>query len=383
MSPLIMAAIAAMILISVVANEECLPTNQHIYDSPLCRSEGERCSSNTDCLSGVCYLSNCVRDSSGKRCSSDIDCRQFFSYSECRDNYCVRLGATGDKCRNELDCSSELCFGGRCLPIDDGDGCSRDVQCRSTSICSNGLCTPLGRNCSVDGRCSLLEECFVGNHTCIRRHTTAAGTGCSSDADCQTGLICGRVDRRCVIPDTTRLGASCLLSSDCANIDSQECACTHYPGNAYRCVTAGAPQSICLAQLRDYIDCMRSAECSVAEAALSLRGGQCALERCASESYLLLQCRAYDNPCRPFTLDALRQWTGVKDSSTSSSSSSTTDYYPINRGDSSPPWTWVFVLIFCLLIVSIAAWTLYSAGLRPKPNLGSFGLSFFRFSGRT
>lgn len=341
---------------SASASAECLPGNQHLYDSALCRSEGERCGSDADCLSGVCYLSSCVRDSAGKRCNSDADCRQFFSYSECRDNHCSRVGVSGDKCRNELDCSSELCFGGRCQPLDDGEECSRDVQCRPNSICLGATCVPVGANCSSNVQCGLLDECFVANHSCIRRHTAPVGTVCVGDNDCQPGLVCGREQHKCVIPSSERLGAGCLLSTDCATTDSQECACTHYPSNAYRCVSVDMS---CIAQQQEYSQCMKTAGCSMPEAALSLRTGQCALDQCATQAYLLIQCRAFDNPCRPFMLDVIRQWTGVKESG-SSASSSTSSYYPINRGDASPPWTWVFVLIFGGLIVALGLWTFLS-----------------------
>jgi hypothetical protein len=373
--------IIIVITIAIVAANDCMPGSNQYFNSAFCKNEGDRCVSNSDCITGVCYTGLCVRDASGKRCSQDADCDSFFSYSECRDDHCVRIGLTGDACRTELDCSSGLCLNGICIGVNDGLSCFRSAQCRSASICLNGQCLPTGgSSCLLGPLCSnITEDCLVSNSTCIRRRTTSVGGDCVTDRDCQLGLICGRVEHKCVAPAAStpdRMQKSCAFSTDCPSPNTQECVCTHYPDYSHRCVTAGAPQSVCLVEEQAYMDCMHSAGCSIDAASVSLRKGQCALQHCASESYLLIECRAYDDACRPFMIDLIRQWTDYKGGSSSSSSLSSTsgenDNSEHREAKSNPPWTWAFVSFFSFAILALIVWVTISLVRKRLQNIWSW-----------
>jgi MYXO-CTERM domain-containing protein len=156
----------------------------------LQRGLGELCSSNTECLSGLCMDDAGIRYCS-YACAFDPDCIEGY---HCRSGYCMRgdPGEMGDPCVNNDDCvSPATCYsdgqGAYCTQM----GCDGGVICGPNMICTmvgqTGVCTlttaPVGEACVLGADC-LTGACvpFDGDRFC----TTACGRG----EPCPSGTFC-------------------------------------------------------------------------------------------------------------------------------------------------------------------------------------------------
>ena len=97
----------------------------------------------------------------------------------------------GDGCSQDSDCCSSSCTNGACggtnnTCANDGDSCSQDSDCCSSSCtngtCGNGMCANDGDACSQDSDCC---SSTCTNGTCGSGSTCGnAGDPCGTDSDC-------------------------------------------------------------------------------------------------------------------------------------------------------------------------------------------------------
>jgi len=195
----------------------------------------------------------------------------------------------GEPCTSASDCSAGACVAGLCsacghTPCATGVACTISSQCASGS-CTGGLCDPCGLrgDCAADVPCDLGSEC--ASRSCVRNAlpstAPAAGTGgscaacvadadcgaafcvagqcaaCRDDADCESGAVCRYPDpwdareRACLPPlgEGQPRGGLCEREADC----NDGLACAAAPGLAPRCGTA----------------CISNADCGADEACIA------------------------------------------------------------------------------------------------------------------
>jgi hypothetical protein len=94
-------------------------------------------------------------------------------------------------CERDQDCCTAPCLGGFCFFVPDGEPCAHTKQCGNSSICKDGVCSPVscrgpGQPCNGAGCCSPLA-CV--EQACAWRDCAGVGESCSSTACC-LGLDC-------------------------------------------------------------------------------------------------------------------------------------------------------------------------------------------------
>ncbi len=154
------------------------------------RGLGELCTSNTECLSGLCMEDAGIRYCSYS-CTYDPDCAEGY---HCRSGYCVRgePGADGDPCVNNDDCvAPATCYSDGqwtyCTQMgcEAGGGCPPNMVC--TMVGQTGVCSltsaPVGEACTTGADC-LSGTCvqFEGDSFCT--------TICDRETACPSGTFC-------------------------------------------------------------------------------------------------------------------------------------------------------------------------------------------------
>lgn len=248
----------------------------------LC-SNGDQCSANADCESGVCYImyvpvfkelvNICTSPlPDGVPCTESNDCQGL-----CNAGFCISDPLpTGVPCTTHAACQSGIC-NGVCVPtpLPNGSPCFTGTACAS-GLCVNGVCqadecgdsvcnsplescatpdpgAPFGVRCQADcGACAdghacvfdddctsgacdpFLRGClacrFLNNGTCPN------GKQCDDDGDCASGNCvgeesqpygyCAPIPPACSNPSGRPNGCSCASDSQCSSND-----CVGYDGS--------------------------------------------------------------------------------------------------------------------------------------------------------
>ncbi len=134
------------------ADGSCRPDGRCEDRPPLCTyswafytgdlaGTGEPCSSNEQCLSGICTNGICAQGIKGEgaRCTFDAECQKGL---KCENGMCKSiLKKNGDKCTSSSECFSGKCENGICKNGDKkvGEQCKYDQECASGN-CYNGKC---------------------------------------------------------------------------------------------------------------------------------------------------------------------------------------------------------------------------------------------------
>ncbi len=156
--------------------------------------DGEYCTVNDSCLSGVCV--GFARDCSGQ--ASDLRC-QSASCDE-QQNTCVVSNfqdgtscADFDVCDGEETCQSGACSAGTSLDCSDGHDCTTD-DCNAETGCfstiDNGNCL-IDNQCYSDGATPVGESCRV----CLSSASKTAWTNLPDTIPCNDGNLCTHTDR--------------------------------------------------------------------------------------------------------------------------------------------------------------------------------------------
>ncbi len=132
----------------------CRPSGRCVERRALCSyswnfftgtfaKEGEACSSNEQCASGVCGADKkCARGVRGEQesCTLDSQCREGL---RCEKNICISAKKpVGAACTVASECASRVCSGGECIRGTKslGSACSSGDECASGN-CRNGVCS--------------------------------------------------------------------------------------------------------------------------------------------------------------------------------------------------------------------------------------------------
>lgn len=234
--------------------------------SPGSRKDGEPCSHNVDCVSGlICDWSSspyvCGRPKyGGETCGNDTDCVtglvckrdgtfSVTGYCQCPScavdevcgaTGCIKPGTVplGEVCYHNVDCDGgNICLWAGsphvCAPPATRDAaCGHDTDCASGLLCAQyrRICRP---TCHRDSECGSGELCvgYALNSLGLLCVTPGAiGARCLFARQCAEGLAC--IDLRCAQPKP--LDAACDNSEECA-------ADAHCDPTSKRC-TADLPQ---------------------------------------------------------------------------------------------------------------------------------------------
>jgi len=88
--------------------------------------------------------------------------------------------ASTDRCTFDSDCMSGNCEFGTCSPFKKLNGCRFDSDCARLEQCLGGSCSKKIGGCDFDSDCSYGEECRASS--CSRKMN-----GCNFDSDCTRG----------------------------------------------------------------------------------------------------------------------------------------------------------------------------------------------------
>jgi hypothetical protein len=188
--------------------EGCAPGQECTADGCSDRCAGVLCAVGEFCVSDqcvtsdkVCEAANCGVCESSADCSSDLTCGT--------EGRCVvGVGANGDPCDSDRDCSSTVCGPeGYCT-----NSCFDDADCGLGGACEEAACVealkPLGSECAGSAEC-IGNECVdpdTGQHAVCTRACGGELAACPSD------WTCGDVDQRNVcVPPYTASGCGCSM----------------------------------------------------------------------------------------------------------------------------------------------------------------------------
>ena len=204
-------------------------------------SDGQACTTNTQCKSGDCRGGNCCgskgRSSGCTDCNSDGDC---FS---CSPSYyksayqCFSKKSDGSTCDNDGQCDRGDCHGGRCcgpyqcfIKKPDGSTCIRDVQCNSGDCRGGNCCGDKGQStgctdCNPDGECSTCRFSYYRRaNQCFSEKHDGASCSFSDECDsplCRGGNCCGDKGQRTGCTDCNPDGECSTCSSSYFLSDNQ------------------------------------------------------------------------------------------------------------------------------------------------------------------
>jgi hypothetical protein len=184
----------------------------------------DRCTSPSDCASGLCEADTGGTSFCSKTCSTHAQCA---SEQVCDGGICVP-DDTGTPCTSASTCTLDLCVGsaatglGRCTR-----GCSSAADCPAGAACSDAggthVCVEIERTCSSAAQCAT-GLCLGPTYGC-----TAA---CRSAADCPARLVgiglspytCELVSGTFVcVPPVDEVAGSDAMGSACAATGTNTC----------------------------------------------------------------------------------------------------------------------------------------------------------------
>lgn len=141
---------------------------------------GANCGSDNRCHVGDCSTSGCPTSFVCKVSAGAARCELVGDGG----------GPAAPECRNDQSCSPSgtRCLSGTCVaPVDQ---CTDSTQCRGSSACVDGACTP---RCGGGAACPTGYSCDDARSVCTKNPRP-----CSTSAECGDGRVCSQ--ERCVAP---------------------------------------------------------------------------------------------------------------------------------------------------------------------------------------
>ncbi len=260
---------------------------------------GQSCSLNSNCLSNNCYNGVCCQDgkiccTANSQCSSGFTCNSLY-------NYCVESPVTkktnGQSCSSNSDCESGNCgngvccssgkiccktnsecgLGARCGSTEyyciqtkmPGAACSSNLDCM-TEYCNNGICCASGKTCcTANSQCPSGQICGAYKY-CVQTATKSNGEYCDSNSQCQSGncknYVCCEAGKTCCNFDATcsSLGSDYKCSSSYYCAQTASTPATYSNGHACysnsECSSGNCKNNICCASAKTC--CAFNSECS-------------------------------------------------------------------------------------------------------------------------
>lgn len=205
--------------------ERCNVTTAACEPRPSGGILGARCSSSTECSSGICFAGRCSEscdwlDPAG--CPGGFYCNGQAT-GTCNAGLCLAGieggGQQGDPCGDNTDCATLLCDRGICTtPCIPGGlaECAAGYGCQEGISSGCGSCQQAG---ALGDACVLSDDCLSG--TCA-----ASGSGsfctdyCDASSPCPAGFACVPVDATTSVcaPNRGGLGAPCTEDAACAGV---------------------------------------------------------------------------------------------------------------------------------------------------------------------
>ena len=134
--------------------------------------------------------------------------------------------SNGQACSSESECLSGYCVDAVCCDVTCGDGKTDDcLACsKAAGSSTDGVCKPLaaGSQCrATAGACDVAESCDGSDASCPADAVAAAGTECRSAAtECDIAEVCDGSSDQCSADVFAVDGASCDDGDSCATADS-------------------------------------------------------------------------------------------------------------------------------------------------------------------
>ncbi len=157
-----------------------------------------------------------------------LECTE--SNQACRGAACPRscqpLGASGEVCRDTVDCKKGL----YCRLTNPATGvgactspgllnalCDVDQPCGAALVCSGGKCAspPVSGQPCLGATCDVLSWCHSTPDGGACEDRKDAGVSCTDDVQCQSSLLCEVLSNQCVRQQLTQTGAPCGLRQSC------------------------------------------------------------------------------------------------------------------------------------------------------------------------
>ncbi|CAH1788438.1 unnamed protein product, partial [Owenia fusiformis] len=195
------------------------------------KSIGEMCKRNQQCNSEKCTNGLCGE------CFIHEDCgkTEYCAESEVEPNYCEDKVDLDDDCKNDIECSSEICLDGKC------------VQCRNDS------------DCDEDRH----EFCFQGLYQC--REAGEEAESCETDEACKSGKCIGNICVNCAT-DSDCEGGFCATPGDAGDFTYNQCSLkqsTNEPCTRNQACISGKCQSGRCVECRNDPDCSSGEFCDI------------------------------------------------------------------------------------------------------------------------
>lgn len=277
------------------SGQTCCSSNSHCPTPYVCgtsyyciqitkKTNGQSCSSSSDCESGNCQ--NYICCTSGKTCcSSSSNCPSGY---ECGLNYyCVQPAkkSNGEYCGSNTDCTSGNCKSNTCCEAGktccySNSNCPSGYTCGSSFYCLQTIKKSNGQSCTSN------TDCESGN--CMHNLCCAYGKACCSiNSHCPTPYVCG-TSYYCVEPPKKADAQPCTLASECTGnycvhgycrSTSTYCGDNYCEGSETYATCSADCKEIPkpLVKKADFESCQNAEECI---------GGYCVHNLCSSKSTL-------------------------------------------------------------------------------------------------
>ena len=177
-------------------------------------TDGERCTSNTNCISRVCAKES-FTEQAGTVCRKDGEAYLLgVSYSYSSFYFCGNLDV-GMPCGDDRLCSSGLCINGECATtqLDDVETCTEDSNCLSGNCAYSSFAENAGRMCCPGGESYILGVpwTYSSLEFCAG---LSLGTVCGDDRLCASGMCVNGECASSRLADTSL----CRKNSDCSSL---------------------------------------------------------------------------------------------------------------------------------------------------------------------
>lgn len=189
------------------------PTDQPLgaaYSLSLPKTNGEACSTPTECANQVCIAGFCG-NLTGSPCASGADCKTGF----CTDGFCCN-SSCGDNDASDCQVCSEAAGAvknGTCTPV------AKGTVCRSAmGVCDVlEVCTGVDGTCPTDIKVAAGTECRASEGVCTAAEKCDGKTNdCPADVDLPNGSLC---------PGGLCAGKTCVLDPPKPIVEENACTC--------------------------------------------------------------------------------------------------------------------------------------------------------------
>lgn len=133
--------------------------------SNLGKYPGEKCKSDSDCISRSCLSQICEGKAANSKCKTNSDCNPGLF---CSSLICTELKEVGASCKSSFECDSSAgCLKGKCVKywtaatgtaIEDCNSYGESFFCE-TGKCEKSKCTSLKKNLSTPSQCQNDTDC--------------------------------------------------------------------------------------------------------------------------------------------------------------------------------------------------------------------------------